>query len=200
MKSVILEDLKNAVKNWWVTLLTGILFIITALLLMFYPFDGYAMLSILFSICMFVSGIFEIAFSVSNRDNLSGWGWYLASGIIDLLMGLFLMCYPMMSMAVLPLIVAFWLMFRGFSMTGFSMDLQRYGSKNWGWLLAGGILTVLCSLAIIWYPVGGALSVVYIVAFAFLFMGMVRIMISFDLKQLKNDNEKLRELIEKSAR
>ncbi len=200
MKSVIVEELRSVVKNWWVTLLIGILFVGTSLLLMFYPFDGYAMLSILFSVCMFVSGVFEIVFSVSNKRSLPGWGWYLAGGIIDLLMGLFLMCYPVMSMAVLPLIVAFWLMFRGFSMVGFSIDLQRYGSKNWGWLLAGGILTVLCSFAIIWYPVAGALSVVYVVAFAFLFMGMARIMLSFDLKRLKDDNKKLRELVEKSMR
>ncbi|MBS7253005.1 HdeD family acid-resistance protein [Flavobacterium branchiicola] len=194
MKSVIVEELKNEVKNWWVSLLVGILFVGMALLLMFYPLDGYATLSIMFSINMFVCGMFEILFSVSNKDNLSGWGWYLIGGIIDLLMGLYLMYYPEMSMAILPFIVAFWFMFRGFSMIGFSMDLQRYGSKGWGWILVSGILIILCSLTIIWFPAGGAFSVVYIAAFAFLSMGMTRIMISFDLKKLKDDNNKLLEL------
>lgn len=148
----------------------------------------------MFSVCMFVCGMSEIAFSVSNKDTLSGWGWYLAGGIFDLLMGIVLMSYPTMSMAVLPVLVAFWLMFRGFSLIGFSLDLKQYGSKGWGWLLATGILIILCSFSIIWYPVSGALSIVYMVAFAFLFIGMARIMLAFDLKKLKNDNSKLHTL------
>ncbi|MXO03492.1 HdeD family acid-resistance protein [Flavobacterium sp. HBTb2-11-1] len=199
MKALFVEELKNTVNNWWISLLVGILFIGVALLLMFYPLDGYAALSIMFSVCMFVCGIAEIAFSVSNRENLSGWGWYFTGGIIDFIMGAFLMYYPTMSMAVLPVFVAFWLMFRGFSMIGFSFDLQAYGSKGWGWLLASGILIVISSFVIIWYPVSGALSVVYLVAFTFLFIGMARIMLSFDLKKLKDDNKKLQQLINRNV-
>lgn len=195
MKALFLDELKSAVKNWWMSLLVGIVFIGVALLLMFYPLDGYVTLSIMFSVCMFVCGASEIAFSVSNRDNLSGWGWYLAGGIFDLLMGIFLMSYPTMSMAVLPVFVAFWLMFRGFSLIGFSFDLKQYGSKGWGWLLATGILVAICSLSIIWYPVSGALSIVYMVALTFLFIGMARIMLAFDLKNLKDNNEKLHNLV-----
>ena len=39
-------------------------------------------------------------------------------------------------------IIAFWLMFRGFSSTGYSIDLKRYGTRDWGWYMAFGILAV----------------------------------------------------------
>lgn len=179
------------VKNWWLSLIIGILFVGLGILLMFTPLQSYIALSIVFSVVMFISGVFEITFAVSNRHNLSSWGWYLASGIIDLLIGLYLMYYPAMSMAVLPFIVAFWLMFRGFAGIGYAIDLQRYGTRDWGWYLVFGILAILCSVAVLWQPMIGALSVVYIVSFAFLFIGMLRIMLSFELKRLHGNNKAL---------
>lgn len=128
----IFDELKQEVKNWWVSLILGILYVAVALGLMFFPFNGYAALSILFSISMLVSGLLEIAFAVSNRQRVSSWGWYLAGGVIDMILGLYLVTYPVLSMEVIPFIIAFWLMFRGFSSVGYAMDLKRYGTKEWG--------------------------------------------------------------------
>ena len=180
----IFDELKQEVKNWWVSLILGILYVAVALGLMFFPFNGYAALSILFSISMLVSGLLEIAFAVSNRQRVSSWGWYLAGGVIDMILGLYLVTYPVLSMEVIPFIIAFWLMFRGFSSTGYSIDLKRYGTHDWGWYMAFGILAIICALIILWQPAVGALYVVYMIAFAFLIIGFFRIMLSFELKNL----------------
>ncbi|MDR2919895.1 MAG: DUF308 domain-containing protein [Tannerella sp.] len=193
MNTSFIEEIKSSVKNWWISLILGILFIGTALLLMFNPLESYGALVILFSICMFASGILEIAFSVSNKNVLSGWGWYLTSGIIDLLLGIFLVCYPGVTAVVLPFIIAFWIMFRGFAAIGFSIDLSRVGVKGWGWYLVFGILAILCSIAIIWQPAAGALASVYIVAFAFMFMGFFRIMLAFELRDLYKNSQELKD-------
>ena len=171
------DRIDYAIKNWWVSLLLGLLYVIVALCLMFAPLSSYVALSIIFSIAMFVSGILEIMFAISNRKTISSWGWYLAGGIIDLILGIVLIAYPLLSMEVIPFIVAFWLMFRGFTLTGYSMDLKRYGAKDWGWYMAFGILAILCSLAVIWQPGIGAISVVYMLAFAFMIIGFLRIML-----------------------
>lgn len=99
----IFDELKQEVKNWWVSLILGILYVAVALGLMFFPFNGYAALSILFSISMLVSGLLEIAFAVSNRQRVSSWGWYLAGGVIDMILGLYLVTYPVLSMEVIRL-------------------------------------------------------------------------------------------------
>ena len=151
---------------------------------MFFPFNGYAALSILFSISMLVSGLLAIAFAVSNRQRVSSWGWYLAGGVIDMILGLYLVTYPVLSMEVIPFIIAFWLMFRGFSSTGYSIDLKRYGTRDWGWYMAFGILAIICSLLILWQPAIGALYAVYMISFTFLIIGLFRVMLSFELKNL----------------
>ena len=101
MKTFI-DKMDYAVKNWWLSLLVGLLYIIVAIYLMFAPLASYVALSILFSVSMFVSGLFEIAFALANKKGISSWGWYLAGGIIDLILGIFLMASPGLSMEVLP--------------------------------------------------------------------------------------------------
>ena len=183
MKSFI-DTINFGVKNWWVSLLLGLLYILIAICLMFTPLASYVALSVLFSVSMFVSGTLEILFAVTNRKNISSWGWYLAGGIIDMILGFYLIAYPLLSMEVIPFIIAFWLMFRGFSSVGYAMDLKRYGTKDWGWYIALGILAVICSLIILWQPAVGAIYAVYMISFAFLIIGFFRIMLSFELKNL----------------
>ena len=125
-----------AVKNWWMSLLLGLLYIAVALCLLFAPVSSYVALSVIFSISILVSGILEIFFAVGNKKIINSWGWYLAGGIIDLLIGIYLVFYPLVSMELIPFIVAFWLMFRGFTLCGYSTDLKRYGTKDWGWYSA----------------------------------------------------------------
>ena len=170
----IFDELKQEVKNWWISLILGILYVVVALSLMFSPLDGYAALSILFSVSMLVSGLLEISFAVSNRRRVSSWGWYLAGGIIDMILGFYLIAYPLLSMEVIPFI----------SSVGYAMDLKRYGTKDWGWYIALGILAVICSLIILWQPAVGAIYAVYMISFAFLIIGFFRIMLSFELKNL----------------
>ena len=190
MKTFI-DQINYAVKNWWMSLLIGILYIIIAIYLMFAPLASYIVLSILFSISMFVSGMLEILFAISNKNNISSWGWYLTGGIVDLILGILLMANPGLSMSVLPFILAFWLMFRGFSATGYSLDLKRYGTRNWGWYMAFGILAIICSIGIIWQPGAGAFTLVYLIAYALLIIGIFRVMLGFELKSLHKRNKEV---------
>ena len=61
------DEMEHAVKNWWLSLILGILYIIVALCLLFAPGSSYIALSVIFSISMLISGIIEIIFSISNR-------------------------------------------------------------------------------------------------------------------------------------
>ena len=80
-------------------------------------------------------------------------------------------------------------MFRGFSATGYSMDLKRYGTRNWGWYMVFGILAILCSIGVIWQPALGAFTLVYMIAYALLIIGILRVMLSFELKSLHKRNK-----------
>lgn len=190
------EENKYVVRHRWLHLLLGILFIGVGFRMMFVPGVGFVALAIVFSVCMFISGIFKIVFSIVNRKSLPDWGWYLAGGIIGLLFGALLISRPVLTMVMIPVILAFWFMFQGIYAIGISIDLNRSGCNKWGWNLAFGILSIVCSILILFQPATGAVISVYIAAFAFIFYGIEKIILSFELKNLKDNNQELKEQLE----
>ena len=191
MATEIIKTLKNATKYWYLSLILGVLFIITGILVLRTPLESYLTLSILFSVTFFVNGIFEIVYSISNRRQLDNWGWVLAGGVVDLLFGLWLMSSPLVSITILPFVVGFMLMFRSFAAIGFAVDLKSFGVKEWGWLLALGILGMLFSFVLLWNPMIAGFTIVMWTALAFLTIGVFKIFLSFKLKQLNTISEEL---------
>ncbi|MEM5565066.1 DUF308 domain-containing protein [Psychroserpens sp. AS72] len=187
MATTILSSAQSAVKNWWISLLIGILYIIAGVWVFQTPLASYVSLSIIFSVFIFVSGISQIAFSVSNRNEINNWGWYLAGGILDIIIGLLLITHPLMTMAILPFYVGFWLLFQGFMDIGLSFQFKSADVPNWGWLLFLGFLTLIFSFLLLANPVFAGLSIVYMTAMAFLTAGVFRIFLAFGLKKIKKD-------------
>lgn len=58
-----------AVKNWWMSLLLGLLYIAVALCLLFAPVSSYVALSVIFSISILVSGVLEVFCCRKQKNN-----------------------------------------------------------------------------------------------------------------------------------
>ena len=182
-----LSTLKGIVKNWWLFLIIGIALAGLGILVFRHPLASYIGLSIFFIIALFTTGISQIAYAISNRANLNSWGWHLAGGIFETIIGIFLMVHPGMSMALLPLVVGFWLMFRGVALIGLSIDLKAFGFKPWGWLLASGILTVVLAFFITVDPIIGPLSIVAFTGLSALVAGGANIYFAIQLNKIRRE-------------
>ncbi|MGA3015422.1 MAG: DUF308 domain-containing protein [Bacteroidales bacterium] len=193
MENQIIKTGKNAIKHWYLSLILGIIFIFVGIWVLMTPVSSYFTLSILFSVTIFVSGISEIIYSITNRKEISNWGWVLAGGIIDLLFGLWLIASPLLSIAILPFVVAFILMFRSMMGIGFAFDLKDFAGSGWGWLLTLGILGLLFSFILLWNPVFAGLTTVICTGCAFITLGFFRIILSFKLQHLHKLSKRLSE-------
>ena len=191
METDIINTTRNATKHWYLSLILGILFICVGIWVFMTPVSSYLALSILFSVTIFVSGIFEIVYSISNRIEMDNWGWVLTGGIIDLLFGLWLMASPLLSIAILPFVVGFMLMVRSMMAIGFAFDLKDFANSGWGWLLALSILGLLFSFVLLWNPAFAGLTLVIWTGCAFVTLGVYRIILSFKLKHLHNLSKKI---------
>jgi uncharacterized membrane protein HdeD (DUF308 family) len=187
----VLSTAIGSIKNWWWFIIKGILFIAAGIAVLAKPVDGYVGLSVLFSVVILCIGVTQLIFSISNRDVLPGWGWTLASGIIDIAIGIYLIMYPAVTMVTLPYFVGFWLMFRAFYIMGISFDLNNWQVPGWGWVLTGGILLVILSWLILYYPVAGAAGIVAVSGVAFLTAGILSIVVAFKLRNIKETVKKL---------
>ncbi len=184
--SNLISSLYKTVKNWWLFLLAGILLIIVSAWVFSTPVESYINLAWLFSIIIFANGISNTAFSISNNKDLEGWGWYLVSGLLDIFIGAILLLYPEISIIILPFIIGIWLMFKGISIIGTSLDLKKYGVLDWGWIMLFGILIAISAFLMILDPLFGAINIVYLTSLSFLLYGIASIMLSLKLKKIKS--------------
>lgn len=186
-----LSSVKQAVKYWWVSPIIGIIAIILGVWCLANPGATLEVLGALFIAAFLVSGLFEIVFAISNRNNINGWGWTLASGIIDILFGFLLLAIPLGTIAVLLFFVGFWIMFQSIWGIGSAIELQRSGIKGWGWILALGILGLILSFILIVNPVFAAGFIIYLFAITLLFYGIMRIYYGLRLRSIHKDIENL---------
>ncbi len=193
----VLEKIRYDVKNWWWFLITGLFFIAAGIAIYAKPAEGYVSLSILFSLLMISTGLNQIFFSASNSDILKGWGWILASGILDLALGTYLLIYPLVTMVTLPYFVGFWLVIRAFYLMGFSFDLKNLNVSGWGWLFFGCIVVLALGFLIIYYPAAGVVSIIAVSGTAFIVGGFMNMYLAFQLKNLKKEAGHIHDTISK---
>lgn len=191
MANSIFKTVRSAVKNWWLPLIMGLIFILTSIWTFMSPNESYLALAIVFSISFLVSGFLEIVFSISNREVLQGWGWTLAFGILTVVVGVLLLSNMELTTASLPLYVGFLLMFQSFMGIGYAFDLKSYGVLDWGNLLALGILGVLFSFILIWNPIFGGMTLVIWTGIAFMVVGIYNIYIAFRMRKIHRNWNKV---------
>src|SRR5579859_4754812 len=110
--SIFISDIRQVIRYWWIFPVSGTLLILFSVIVFIHPAATYAGLSIYFEIAFVVNGLLEIIFALNNHHSIQGWGWHLAGGIFDLLVGLLLVSNPVLAAVSLPLFAGFWLLFR----------------------------------------------------------------------------------------
>jgi uncharacterized membrane protein HdeD (DUF308 family) len=164
--------------------LIGLVFLFVSATFLFAPLPSYAAVALLFGIAVLFTGILEVLYAIFFRHTLPGWGWHLVSGILDLVIGLYLNAYPALSLTLIPLLAAFWLIWRGLSLCGYAATLRRqtddaafHRTPYWEW--GFGIGAILWGLVMLWWPAEGVFTVVYLIAVAFAWMGFWRLFTAF---------------------
>lgn len=190
MRNPSLTDLaKRSLRYWWVSILTGILAIALGVLFVAVPESALLSLAMLFAIGFIINGIFELTFALVNRRELAGWGWNLVAAIVDLLLGILLLCIPGVTIFILIYFVGFWILFRSIWAIGVSIELQTFGVRGWGWILAFAILGVLFSAVFILSPAFGGSFIVAFAAISFMMYGIFRIALGLRLRSIKKEVE-----------
>lgn len=186
MQNQIVDNAKNAVKHWYLSLLLGVLFVFTGIWVLQTPVESYLALTVLFSLTFFFHGMGEIFYYIANRKAVEHWGWGFAGGIIDLLFGIWLISSPLVSIAVLPFVVAFMLLYRSATAMAVSFDLKSMGISDWWWSLIVGAFGLVFSFMMLFNPALGGMTIVIWTALALISIGIFRILLSLKLKQLNN--------------
>jgi uncharacterized membrane protein HdeD (DUF308 family) len=109
--------------GFFLELLSGVLSIVVGLLFLRAPAGALAALTLLLACFLMVGGFFKIVSAASYR--FAAWGWSLAGGIIDVLLGVMIWQeWPASALWVIGLFVGINLLFRGFNWIALGLALR----------------------------------------------------------------------------
>ena len=96
----------------WPQIISAVLHLVTGLIVLRNPGVAVTTLALLLVIFFVVEGIAKIIFSLSVRP-LPNWGWVLASGVLGLLLGIYLIFNPILSLLMLGFFIGLQLILEG---------------------------------------------------------------------------------------
>lgn len=173
-------------KYWWFLLAEGIFFVCLGIWILLSPEQTYFFLSVLLAGGMLVSGTFEVFFSFFNSHRIGNWGWIFFGGLVDAILGAYFLCYPLLTMILVPLVVGLWMIFSAFMTVSSPIKLKILGIADWIWLIVMSMLLILPSLFILIDPFVKLVNMVAVSGSAFIISGIFRIYFSQQLRRLKS--------------
>ncbi len=179
--------LKGDMRYWWSFLLTGVVLCLAGFLILHYPVSSLMAVGFLLGILVFLLGISHIYFVSVNNKTLPGWKWHLFMSAMDIILGSILIFSPGITITLLPFLVGFWFFIRGISLVSYAVTLKHFAVARWGWMLAGGVVSFLFALLIIFNPFLGFFTIIAWMSIACIATGVFNILLAFRLKRIKAD-------------
>lgn len=164
----------TASKVLWI--ISGVLLLIAGIICLSRPGVALVTLSIYLGLSMLASGVIDIVIFAKANRFMAGAGWFLADGILTVLLSLFLLFHQAFTLLSLPYIFGMWLLFSGISKFVSSFELRRLGVRGWGWFTALGILLAVVGFIAFFDPVSDLIAISLLVGFLLIFQGVASIL------------------------
>ena len=137
-------------KHWWSHVILGIILLALGIVILIFPEASYITMSVLFGIIIALSGIMYICMGFQRQ--LKGRGWLFVGGAVELGLGIFLTFSPSLSALALPMVLGFWLLFKGLSLLGLTFATGAREYPGWGITVFTAAMLVLCGMIILFQP------------------------------------------------
>ena len=168
-------------QNWWVIALRGVLGLLFGLVALFFPGVTILSLVLLFSAYMLVDGAFSIAGAIRAMGRNERWGWLMLNGIWSILTAIVAFLWPGLTAIVFVLIIAAWSVVSGALMLTAAYRM-RSGARTRGWLIFGGILSVLFGVLLVIAPLIGAIVLTWWIGAYVLVLSIFMLVVAFNLR------------------
>jgi uncharacterized membrane protein HdeD (DUF308 family) len=172
-------------RNWWMWLIRGIAAIIFGVLAFKWPIMTIVVLGILFGAYALVDGIFAIIATVRAAESQQRWWPFLIEGIVGILIAAITFYDIRVTLFVLYLTIAAWAILTGIFEIVAAIQLRKH-IANEIWLIIAGIASIAFGVLMIYYPLAGALTIVWLIAAYAIVFGVL--MIGFALRLRSHAN------------
>ena len=165
-------------KNWWAVGLRGVAGILFGLIALFMP--GVTMLSLVlvFAAYAFVDGVFGIVSAVRSAGQGERWGVLVLEGLVNIATAAVAVLWPGITVVAFVFLIAFWAILTGILelMAGFRMNIDGRG-----WLIFGGVASVIYGALLVIAPLIGAVVLTWWLGAYALVFGASLVVLAFRL-------------------
>jgi uncharacterized membrane protein HdeD (DUF308 family) len=177
------RSLARALPPWWLFLITGIAWMLLALIVLRFDYTTVSAISILFGIVALAAGVLEIGVTLIA----DGW-WKLLHGVLALVFivaGIVAFIHPGDTFAALAAVFSFFLIFAGTFDIIESISV-RHEIEVWWLQLIGGIIELgLGFWAAGYYGRSAVLLVAWVAAIAII-RGFMNILLAFRVREVQH--------------
>jgi uncharacterized membrane protein HdeD (DUF308 family) len=172
--------------NWWLLLLRGIAGILFGVLAFAWPALTLVTLVILWGAFAAADGVLALiaAFSGQGAKVAPRW-WLILVGLAGVASGAIAFIWPGVAAEVLLLLIGAWALVVGVSQVIGGIALRKEIQGEW-MLILSGLLAIAFGVAIIAWPIAGALAIVWMIGLYALLFGTFLVALSFRVRQLKS--------------
>jgi uncharacterized membrane protein HdeD (DUF308 family) len=176
------EIVEEAADRWWIFLVTGIAWLVFALLVFQWDYTTVYAISILFGVVAMIAGLNEfMAISYATR----GWKWvHGLLGVLFVLLGIWALWNPYDAFSTLAALVGVFLLIRGIFDISVAFMTKDEFELWWLQLIVGLILILLAFWVAGDFNEKAILLVIYVGIIA-LARGITEIFVAFKLKGLR---------------
>ena len=176
------EQSEYLINRWWLSLLIGIMAIAIGFIVLVNPVGSYYTFALWMGLAILLSGIMSLLQSLTSQNYFVRRGWLVLASVADIFIGIILLFNSLLAEMILPLLLGFWLLYRGCVMLAQGFDLRSYGRRDAGWVIFYSAIVIALGIAVIWLPstLGSAVVILFI-AIGFITYGVSIISLAFRL-------------------
>lgn len=165
--------MSDVLKHWWLMpTIRGILAIILAFILFFYPVHTLIFLISFIGAFILVSGIITLIMAIARRPYDLFWRNYAGDGLLGIVIGLLVLFWPAITGFILIYLLAIWALVSGLLQIASGWRLRQHLGNIWLGICMGVLLIILALIAFM-HPAAGLATISYVVGFAALVYGLM---------------------------
>jgi uncharacterized membrane protein HdeD (DUF308 family) len=172
-------------QNWWAVALRGVCAIIFGLIALFVPGATILTLVLFFSAYMVVDGVLGIVSAVKAARQHERWGLLVLEGVADIAIGVIAFLWPGLTAVAFVFMIGVWSLVTGILELVAAFKLNPAFGR--GWLIFGGIVSILFGIALLMAPVLGLVVLTWWIGAYALIFGITFIVLAFKLKAHKDE-------------
>ncbi|MBF9235796.1 DUF308 domain-containing protein [Hymenobacter sp. BT683] len=168
--------------NWWLLALRGLVATTFGLLTFLNPRLTLLVLVVLFGGFCIVNGILAMVVAFRRGRGRPRWWWLVLEGSFSVLVGMFTLVWPRMTLMGLLFAVAVWAIVTGGLQIGTAIRLRKEITGEWI-LLLSGLLSILFGGVVLAWPGVGALAIAWWMGAYIFFVGILMSVLAFRLRR-----------------